>query len=150
MANINQDPKYTNIIRIAGVFGLQQISDKFTKQVLYIRAKDTKDNQWKNAEIEIYIKPDLIHQYGVNEDDTILIDGWLAFNFWNDRSFPRLVVNDLRVLEKAGAQPQQAQAGQTTAQPTNPQFNQPTPVDNAPEIPVGPAAPEVPEVPMMP
>jgi len=150
-----QDLKRTNEVKIAGRLDQQQITATFSKQVLKINAKDTKDNQWKEAEIEIYIKPDLLTQSGAAIGDTILLEGWLAFNFWNGRSFPRIVATNVQVLEKAGAQ-QQSQTQQ--------QFNQPQMVAansaqaqvapsnpsnlTAPNGPTIPTIPNVPNIPM--
>jgi len=148
--NTQTDPKWTNEVKIAGVLGQQQVTPTFTKQVLIIRAKDTKDQQWKNAEIEIYIKPDLIQQTGAAVGDTILVNGWLAFNFWNERSFPRIVATEIQILEKAGTQ-QQSQNNQ------NNQFNQPQVAGEMPQPSVnnvapdnGLAIPDIPNVPPMP
>ena len=148
MAQTQNDPKWTNEVKIAGVLGQQQVTPTFTKQVLIIRAKDTKDQQWKNAEIEIYIKPDLIQQSGAAVGDTILLNGWLAFNFWNDRSFPRIVATEIQVLEKANANASQPQ-------PQNTQFNQPQVAGEMPQPTTvapdnGPAIPDIPNVPPMP
>lgn len=110
MTQNQMDPKRTNEVKIAGVISEQQVTPTFKKQVLKIRAKDTKDNQWKDAEIEIYIKPELYQQTGAAIGDTVLIEGWLAFNFWNGRSFPRIVVTSLQVLEKAQSQQQSNQS----------------------------------------
>jgi len=104
MTQIQTDPKKVNEVKIAGVISEQQVTPTFKKQVLKIRAKDTKDQQWKDAEIEVYIKPELYQRTGAAIGDTVLIEGWLAFNFWNDRSFPRIVVTKLEVLEKAQTQ----------------------------------------------
>ena len=142
-----QDLKRTNEVKVAGRLDQQQITATFSKQVLKINAKDTKDNQWKEAEIEVYIKPDLAAQTGAAIGDTVLIEGWLAFNFWNGRSFPRIVATNVQVLEKAGAQQQAQQAQQ--AQP-NSQFNQPQVAGEAPVANNGPAVPNVPDVPPMP
>jgi len=147
-----QDLKRTNEVKIAGRLDQQQITATFSKQVLKINAKDTKDNQWKEAEIEVYIKPDLVAQTGAAIGDTILLEGWLAFNFWNGRSFPRIVATNVQVLEKAGAQ-QQAQAqAQTQSQQVqqNPQFNQPQVAGEAPVANNGPMVPNIPDVPPMP
>jgi len=143
---MSQDLKRTNEVKIAGKLAEQQITPTFTKQVLKINAKDTKANQWKEAEIEIYIKPDLLTQSGAVVGDTILAEGWLAFNFWNDRSFPRIVATNVQVLEKAGTQQQTQQA-----QPqSNPQFNQPQVAGETPTVNDGPAIPDIPNVPPMP
>ena len=132
-----------NEVKLTGVLGTQQISATFSKQVLYINAKDTKDNQWKQAEIEIYIKPDLNTQVGAQDGDKIYIEGWLAFNFWNGRSFPRIVATSVQVVEKAGAQ--QNNQAPAAVQPTQPNYNAPQPAPQG-----GPQIPEVPGVPTPP
>jgi single-stranded DNA-binding protein len=150
------DTTKANEVKLTGVLGTQQISATFSKQVLYINAKDTKDNQWKQAEMEIYIKPDLNTQAGAQDGDKIYIEGWLAFNFWNGRSFPRIVVTSVQVIEKAGAQ--QNNQAPAAVQPTQPNYNapQPAPANTAPQAPQaaapqgGPQIPEVPGVPTPP
>jgi len=133
------DKTKANVVKLTGVLGTEQISATFSKNVLLINAKDTKDNQWKQASFEIYIKPEIANAIGVQDGDKIYVEGWLAFNFWNNRSFPRLVATSVEVIEKAGAQQQQTPQPQ---QQSNPQFNQPTAVDNS--------IPNVPDVPPMP
>ena len=156
---MSQDLKRTNEVKIAGVLSEQQVTATFKKQVILVNAKDTKDNQWKQAEMEIYIKPDLLAQTGAAVGDTILITGWLAFNFWNGRSFPRIVATEVQLIEKAGAQAQGGPAA-APAQAQAPQnFNSPQyagqvtgaqPV-GVPGAPVGgPQVPGVPGVPPVP
>ena len=136
-----QDLKRTNEVKIAGRLDQQQVTTTFSKQVLKINAKDTKDNQWKEAEIEIYIKPDLLTQSGAAIGDIILLEGWLAFNFWNDRSFPRIVATNVQILEKTGA-PQQTQLQ------TQQQFNQPQMVATNPaQTQIAPNGPIIPTIP---
>jgi len=147
-----QDLKRTNEVKIAGRLDQQQVTATFSKQVLKINAKDTKDNQWKEAEIEVYIKPDLTAQTGAAIGDTILLEGWLAFNFWNGRSFPRIVATSVQVLEKAGAQ-QQPQTQQQFNQPqmvaANPAQAQVAPSNPSNlTAPNGPTIPTIPNVPM--
>jgi hypothetical protein len=154
---MSQDLKKTNEVKIAGVFSQQQITPTFSKQVILINAKDTRDNQWKTADMEIYIKPDLLAQAGVGIGDTILLTGWLAFNFWNGRSFPRIVATSVQLIEKAqGGQQAQPTAGNVQDQ----QFNSPQQVPQAPQTPQtpgvqapgmgGPQAPSIPQVPNVP
>jgi len=161
-----QNTQNLNEVKLTGTLGTQQITPTFSKQVIYINAKDTKDNQWKQAEMEIYIKPEL--KNGAIDGDKVNITGWLAFNFWNGRSFPRIVVTAVEVVEKgqgAAAAGQPAQAGQAQAmQPSNPAFNapqtpqpQPTqaaqaaqPAQAQPQMAGGPQIPQAPSIPTPP
>ena len=141
-----------NEVKITGVLATEQVSATFSKQVLQINAKDTKDNQWKTATMEIYIKPDLTAQVGAQDGDKIYLEGWLAFNFWNGRSFPRIVATSIQVVEKGGQQQaqQQAQQPQQSAQNYNAPQNvgpAPTGAPTAPTIPGVPGVPGVPGIP---
>jgi hypothetical protein len=152
MAQNTQTTQNLNEVKLTGTLGTQQITPTFSKQVLYINAKDTKDNQWKQAEMEIYIKPEL--KNGAIDGDKINITGWLAFNFWNDRSFPRIVVTSVEVIEKGqGASVQTTQS----TQPTNPAFNAPQspqtaqPTNPAPQPQMtGGGGPQIPQAPSIP
>jgi len=160
MAQVQTDPKRINEVKIAGVISEQQVTPTFKKQVLKIRAKDTKDQQWKDAEIEIYIKPELYQRTGAAIGDTVLIEGWLAFNFWNDRSFPRIVVTNLEVLEKAQTQQTQELNQSMIIENNFPNIND---IEQVPQVPQASQAqqqiqqsvnetvvPDIPDIPMPP
>ena len=136
------DKTKANVVKLTGVLGTEQITATFSKNVLLINAKDTKDNQWKQASFEIYIKPEIANAIGVQDGDKIYVEGWLAFNFWNNRSFPRIVATSVEIIEKAGAQA-------TAPQPQQSGFNQPQQAAPQPQSqpayqPQQPAAPQAP------
>ena len=141
---MNQNNFPVNEVKIQGIFDLKQITLTFQKQILLIKAKDTRDQQWKNAELEIYIKPDLITQNQINTGDTIIVEGWIAFNFSpSGMSFPRVVATNVIKVQSA----QQNQASQQT------QFNQPQQVVPQPQMQpqsnsqINTGIPEVPQMP---
>jgi len=152
-----------NSVTLTGVFKTEQVTPTFAKQVLAFSSKD-RDNQWKEGNFEIYIKPDLVQQSGIQPGDNVKIKGFMVFNFFTKQdgtqmSFPKLIVSE--VVEREVGQGAQAQAG---AQPGQPQIQptQPTtlaasvpPVPGqAPSAPVAPAQPQAaqptPPVPPMP
>ena len=141
---MNQNNFPANEVKIQGIFDLKQITPTFQKQILLIRAKDTRDQQWKNAELEIYIKPDLLTQNQINSGDTIIVDGWIAFNFSpNGTSFPRVVATN--VVKVQSAQQNQANQSNQQSQFNHPQQVAPQAQTQSPSANVG-----IPEVPQMP
>ena len=146
---MTQDLTRTNEVSIYGTIGEQQVTQTFSKQVIFINSKDTKDNQWKQAEMEIYIKPDLMAQTGATFGDKVVLTGWLAFNFWNNRSFPRIVATNVTIVEKGGQPAAQAQPAAMAQQPAQ-NFNQPQQVAPQPTAQAPAGIPSVPDVPPMP
>ena len=147
-----ENRKSVNEVNIEGVLSTEQVSATFSKQVLLINAKDTKDNQWKEAKMEVYVKPELLNQVGAAEGDKIVVHGWLAFNFWNGRSFPRVVATSVELIEKGANPAAQAQQPQQPQQApnVNPMQQQGTMVPPQPQQPVQQPAPNVPNVPNVP
>lgn len=149
----------TNEVTLTGAFTLTQITDTFQKQSIVFASKD-REGVWKDGDFECYIKPDVLLQHGVVHGDTVKAKGFMVFSFFTkadgtQMSFPKLIVQEILEVEKAGAQPQQgyAQPQAQPAQPTQPQamLNTGAPVQppmpgGAPTAPMAPA-PGVPPTP---
>ena len=141
-----------NDVVLTGIIVEEVISSTFTKTAIAFNGKD-KDGTWKQGTLESWIKPELMTNSGAQVGDTIRAKGFLTFNFWNDKSFPKFIVTEIQEVEKAqaGAQPQVA------VQPTQPQgyaAGQPPVPGAAPQAPQPAAqafaAPQVPQAPGMP
>jgi len=114
--------KKVNEIKLTGVLSEQQVTPTFKKQVLLIDSKDMKDNQWKQGSFEVYIKQDIMQQSGINIGDTVVITGWLTFNFWNGNSFPKVIVTEVARFED-NQQPQYQNNNQNQQYQNNNQGN---------------------------
>lgn len=148
-----------NEVTLTGIITEQKISETFTKQAISFDSKD-KDGTWKQGSLESYIKPEILTNSGAQVGDTVRAKGFIVFNFWNDKSFPKFIVNEIQEVEKAQAgaqayaQPAQPQgyaqtAPQPGAAPTAPgAYAQPAP--GAPVAPQAPAMPVPGQVPGMP
>ncbi len=137
----------TNEVILTGAFTLTQITDTFQKQEIVFGSKD-REGQWKDGGFECYIKPDLLQQQGIVSGDTVKVKGFMVFSFFTkadgtQMSFPKIIVQEILELEKAGAQAAQPQAGY--AQPTQPaaMLNTGAPV----QLPVPGGAPTAPAAP---
>ncbi len=109
-----------NNVTLTGVFTLTQITDTFQKQSVVFASKD-RDGAWKDGDFEIYCKPDLMQQSGLQSGDTVKLKGFMVFSFFTKQdgtqmSFPKLIVTEVAEVEKAGVQPQ---AGITPTQPAS-------------------------------
>ncbi len=134
----------TNDVVLTGVFTKTMVTSTFEKQELVFASKD-RDGQWRDGGFELYLKPDLVQQTGVQAGDTVKVKGFMVFSFFvkNDgtqMSFPKLIVTEVLEVEKAGVgvstQPTQPTQPQTMVQPT---MQPPTP-GVAPTMPPQPQA----------
>jgi len=131
-----------NTIEITGIFKTEAITATFTKQFLAINTKDSRDGAFKEAQFDMYIKPDIISQWNIQEGQEIKVKGWIAFNFnQQGRSFPKMVVTEVLEVGQAQAQPAYQGQGQTQAYPAQ---QQPTP-GQTPQAPQAPG--QIPQVP---
>jgi len=137
-----------NEVILTGIYRTVQATPTFEKQVLVFASKD-RDGQWKDGELEMYLKPDLIQQFGVTVGDQIKIKGFMVFNFFTKQdgtqmSFPKIIATEIQEIEKAGAGSQPA-AQPAPVQPTQPagyaQGVPPVP-GSAPAAPAAPVAPQ--------
>ncbi len=140
----------TNDVTLTGTFKTEAVSNTFSKQTIAFDSKN-RDGQWETGGFEIYVKQDLMSTSGMAEGDTIKIKGFMVFSFFTKQdgtkmSFPKMIVTEVLELEKAGAQPQAAQAGQPI-QPTQPQAMMNPGVAVQPPVPG--AAPMAPPQPSM-
>lgn len=150
-----------NSVVLTGTFKIEQVTPTFSKQLIAFASKDREGNL-KEGNFEIYIKPDLIQQSGVNPGDTVKVKGFMVFNFFTKQdgtqmSFPKLIVSE--IVEKEVGQGTQANTGQPAVQPTQPTTMAPAGVPpvpgQAPTAPVGQPqqdfqAPPVPPMPGQP
>ena len=111
-----------NTVILTGTYTTVQATPTFTKQVLQMNAKD-RNGQWQVGEVDVYIKDELVQ--GFTEGFTLKIKGFLTFNFWNGRSFPKVIVTEILAFEPAQQQNVQAQTQQ-------PQMQQPAGVPPMP------------------
>ncbi len=137
-----------NEVTLTGAFTLTNITDTFQKQEIVFGSKD-REGQWKDGGFECYIKPDLIAQAGVAAGDTVKVKGFMVFSFFTkadgtQMSFPKIIVQEVLEVEKAGQQQAYAQPAQ--AQPTQPtaMLNTGAPVQ-PPQPGMAPTAPQVPQ-----
>jgi single-stranded DNA-binding protein len=145
-----------NEVVLTGTYRTIKVSETFEKQVISFNSKD-REGQWKTGDFEAYVKPDVIQQSGVQVGDQVRVKGFLVFNFYNkpdgtQMSFPKLIVNEIQEVEKAGQAQGQAQ-GAAFAQPTQPAGYAATtpPVPGAaPTAPMAPQPGQAPGMPMAP
>ncbi len=144
----------TNEVTLTGAFTLTNITDTFQKQEIVFGSKD-REGQWKDGGFEIYMKPDLQQQSGVVAGDTVKVKGFLVFSFFTksdgtQMSFPKMIVQEVLEVEKAGAQQGYAQPQAQPVQPTQPtaMLNTGAPVQ-PPQPGMAPTAPAAPQ-PMVP
>jgi len=108
-----------NNLVLTGTYTTTQITATFEKQALVFASKD-RDGQWVDGDIELYIKPELQTQHGIQSGDKIKIGGFLVFNFFvkadgTRMCFPKVIATEIKEIEKAtGGQP-------AAIQPTQPQ-----------------------------
>jgi hypothetical protein len=145
-----------NSVVVTGVFTTRQITDSFVGQMLAFDSK-RKDGSWGTGHLDIYIKDDLLNQYGIAPGDTIKVKGFIVFNFFTrndgtETTFPKIIVTDILEVEKAGtvpnqygSQPQQAQPQAQPQMQTQPQPQAPnTYAAGVPPVPgSAPTAPAV-------
>jgi len=149
-----------NEITISGTFVTEQVTATFTKQILKIPTKN-REGQQVEGDLDIYIKPELIQQWGIQDGAKVKLKGWIAFNFApNGRSFPKVLATEIKEVEAAGqpaAQPQ-PQAQPQVQQPQMQAVQQPAmsapqapgvqpPAMGAPAQPQAPVAPSIPTPP---
>ena len=138
-----------NKITLTGTYKVKN-NNGYENQYIVFDSKDRQGN-WRPGEFEIYIKPDIIQQKGVQPGDTIKAVGFLVFNFFDRQDgttmyFPRAIITDIPEIEKAadgyGTQQQAQQPQQQIPQPEQPNgFAQ-----TVPPTPGGaPAAPSAPQ-----
>jgi hypothetical protein len=139
----------TNEITLTGTFKTEQVTPTFTKQLISFASKD-RDGNWKDGDFEIYVKPDLVTQSGIQNGDLVKLKGFMVFNFFTktdgtQMTFPKMIVGEVleREVQQAGAQQPQT----AVAQPTQPTTMAPT----MPPMPgAAPQAPQAPQAPAMP
>jgi len=106
-----------NDVVLTGTYVTEQITNSFTKQSIRFASKD-RDGNWKDGDFEIYIKPDLTQQSGIQPGDLIKAKGFIVFNFFTKQdgtqmTFPKMIATEILEVEKADGQP--------ATQPTQPQ-----------------------------
>jgi hypothetical protein len=138
-----------NSVVLTGTYTTTQITATFEKQVIRFASK-ARDGSWKDGELEIYIKPELVQQTGIQNGDTIKLAGFMVFNFMTKRdgtefSFPKVIVTEIREIEKPGAQQQAAQPQQEMTPPNPNQMSPGVPPmpGTAPTAPQAPTTPQV-------
>jgi len=140
----------TNEVILTGTFKTEAVSPTFSKQVIAFDSK-TREGTWQEGQFEIYIKPDLVTSSGIQEGDTVKIKGFMVFNFWGEpqKSFAKMIVNEVLEKEAPGADGQPAQPTQPTqpagiAQPPHPGMAPQPGIPVPPQPGVAPAAPGIP------
>lgn len=114
-----------NSVTLTGTYRTEQVTATFEKTVLTFASKD-RDGAWKDGDLEMYLKPELVQQAGIVAGDTIKIKGFLVFNFFTKQdgttmTFPKIIATEVVEVEKAGAGNFQGnQAQPAAAQPTQP------------------------------
>ncbi len=132
-----------NNVVMTGTYKTEQITPTFEKQAIVFASKN-RDGQWQDGEFESYIKPDLIQQSGLQSGDLVKVGGFLVFNFFTKQdgttmTFPKMIVTEIKEIEKQGG-------GQQAAQPTQPQAMMNTGVPGVPPAPgAAPTAPAQPQ-----
>ncbi len=149
----------TNDVTLTGVFTKTMVTATFEKQSITFASKD-RDGNWKDGDFEIYVKPDLAAQTGIDAGDTVKLKGFLVFSFFTkadgtQMSFPKMIVTEVLEVEKAGAVAGAVQPG--VVQPTQPSAMiqpgvavQPPVPGAAPTMPPQPAAAFQPPAPAQP
>jgi hypothetical protein len=149
-----------NEVILTGIYTTRQITDSFVGQMLAFDSKK-KDGSWGTGYLDIYIKDELLTQYGIAPGDTIKIKGFVVFNFFakadgSEMTFPKIIVNEILEIEKAGTAQVQTQTQtqpQTQPQPQDPNaYSQNTPPvpGSAPQAPNAAQAFDAPPVPPVP
>jgi len=145
-----------NEITISGTFVTEQVTATFTKQILKIPTKN-REGQQVEGDLDIYIKPELVQQWGIQDGSKVKLKGWIAFNFApNGRSFPKVLATEIKEVEAAQPQPQpqvQQPAMQAVQQPAMSAPQAPgvqPPAMSAPQAMGAPAQPQAPVAPSIP
>ncbi len=134
----------TNDVVLTGVFTKTMVTSTFEKQSITFASKD-RDGNWKNGDFEIYVKPDLAQQSGIDAGDEVKLKGFIVFSFFTksdgtQMSFPKMIVTEVQEVVKAGT------VAGATAQPTQPQAMVQPGAPIQPPVPGG--APTMPPQPM--
>jgi hypothetical protein len=149
----------TNEVILTGTFRTEQVTPTFEKQILTFASKN-REQQWEDGDLDIYIKPEVIQQSGVNSGDKIKAKGFMVFSFFTKQdgtkmTFPKMIVTEIQEIEKAGAGDQQSFQNQAApiqpTQPTGYAAGVPPVPGQAPTAPVAPqgGVPPMPPAPGM-
>ena len=146
-----------NSIVITGTYKVEQVTPSFAKQVITFASKD-RDGNWRDGDMEIYIKPDIVQQSGIQPGDLVKVKGFLVFNFFQKQdgttmTFPKVIATEILEKESQQTNAQQPQPGVQPTQPTTMAPGVPPTPGGAPTAPDAAqafGAPNVPGVPPVP